>query len=169
MYQSIALPAFGHPLQHLRHFTRLFHSALLALAISLLTAGVAGAQEQDQDQDDSAAVEKAPLINLNTADSEALQYIPGIGPGRAADIIRMREQTGGFKAVEDLLAIPGIGEKRLMEIAKFGSVDGGVSALTEEMVANPPRMQPPANADGADEADGAEDAEGLHKATVTDG
>ncbi|MDD9874858.1 MAG: helix-hairpin-helix domain-containing protein [Gammaproteobacteria bacterium] len=86
----------------------------------------------------AAAQEMTPKVNLNTANADALQYIPGIGPGKSADIIRFRQETGGFKAMEDLLAIPGIGEKTLIDIAKFGSLDSGVSELTEEMAANPP-------------------------------
>lgn len=86
----------------------------------------------------AAAAQATPKVNLNTATAEALQYIPGIGPGRSADIIKFREENGGLRDIEDLLAIPGIGEKTLIDIARFGTLDGGVSALTEEMAANPP-------------------------------
>lgn len=82
----------------------------------------------------------AEQVNLNTADSEALQYIPGIGPGKADEIIRVREELGGFKMMADLLAVPGIGEKTLINVKKYGALNDGVSVLTEEMQENPARM-----------------------------
>ena len=147
MNQNIVLPEVGRP------FTRFFELAQLALVVLMLTAvsGVALAQDEAALEIDSLT---NPQINLNTADAEALQYIPGIGPSRAADIIRLREEKGGFNAVEELLQVPGIGEKTLLDIAKFGSVDSGVSILTEEMAANPPRMEASADPETghADEA-----------------
>jgi competence protein ComEA len=84
----------------------------------------------------SALAEK---INLNNADAEALEYIPGIGPAKSKEIIALRSASDGFKSVEDLLAVPGIGEKTLRVIKQHGVLDGGVSTLTEEMRQNPPQ------------------------------
>jgi len=53
------------------------------------------------------------LVNLNTADAIALESLPGIGPALASRIIAWREQNGGFRAVDELLAVSGIGEKTL--------------------------------------------------------
>ena len=80
----------------------------------------------------------AEKVNLNQADEATLQYIPGIGPSKSSDIVKVREQAGGFKQYEDLLEVPGIGEKTLEEIKKYGLLDGGVSELTQEMQDNPP-------------------------------
>ncbi len=107
-----------------RNFVRFFQGALTALMLVAFSG--------------AALAEK---INLNTAVTEALQYIPGIGPGKAAEIIRVREETGGFKTIEDLLAVPGIGEKTLLDIKQHGALDSGVSILTEEMIANPPTAE----------------------------
>ena len=81
----------------------------------------------------------AEKVNLNNADAEALEYIPGIGPAKSKEIIALREANNGFKSVEDLLAVPGIGEKTLEVIKQHGVIDGGVSSLTEEMRQNPPQ------------------------------
>lgn len=50
-------------------------------------------------------------INLNTADVNKLQEIPGIGPSTAEKIISYRQNNGRFHKIEDLMNISGIGEK----------------------------------------------------------
>src|SRR5229473_2323178 len=59
----------------------------------------------------SSATKKPPLkpININTANSEELQQVPGIGPATADKILQMRKSYGAFKSVDDLLSIRGIG------------------------------------------------------------
>lgn len=52
-------------------------------------------------------------IDLNKADQAALETLPRIGPALAERIIAWREENGGFRSVDDLLAVPGIGEKML--------------------------------------------------------
>ncbi|WP_286883649.1 helix-hairpin-helix domain-containing protein [Aneurinibacillus sp. UBA3580] len=52
-------------------------------------------------------------VNLNTATSEQLQTIPGIGPGKAAAILQYREEHGAFKTVDELTNVSGIGPKTL--------------------------------------------------------
>ncbi len=51
-------------------------------------------------------------LNLNTADAESLQALPGIGPALAERIVAYRWEHGPFQSVEDLLQVPGIGPKR---------------------------------------------------------
>lgn len=52
-------------------------------------------------------------INVNTADAEMLERLPGIGPVLADRIIEEREANGPFTSVEDLERVPGIGEKKI--------------------------------------------------------
>ncbi len=49
-------------------------------------------------------------VDLNAADAQTLEGLPGIGPVKAQAIIRHREQNGGFTRVEDLLEVSGIGQ-----------------------------------------------------------
>jgi len=61
-------------------------------------------------------------VNLNTANSEELQSVPGIGPVTADKILQMRKSYGAFKSVDDLTAIRGIGPKRLEKMRKYLTV-----------------------------------------------
>lgn len=56
------------------------------------------------------------LIDINTASSQSLQKIPGIGEAKAAAIIEYRELKGPIITEEDLLNVPGIGPSILPEI-----------------------------------------------------
>ena len=50
-------------------------------------------------------------IDINTADSVALESLPGIGPVLAARIIEYRTQNGPFQRIEELDNVTGISSK----------------------------------------------------------
>lgn len=50
-------------------------------------------------------------ININTADSDTLQEIPGVGPATAEKIIAYREENGKFSQIEEIQNVNGIGNK----------------------------------------------------------
>ena len=52
-------------------------------------------------------------ININTASARALETLPGIGPGRAADIVAYREEHGPFRIPEEITKVKGIGESTM--------------------------------------------------------
>ena len=54
-----------------------------------------------------------PLINLNSATSDQLDTLPGVGPSTAKAIISFRNRKGPFGKVEDLLNVPGIGPSKV--------------------------------------------------------
>ena len=72
----------------------------------------------------SANKKKPPAkpVNINSATSEELQQVPGIGPATAQKILQMRKSYGPFKSVDDLLAIRGLGQKRLDKMRKYLTV-----------------------------------------------
>jgi competence protein ComEA len=93
----------------------LFLAALCAACVLALPAQALGA----------APEEKPAKVNLNTADAETLQSLPGIGPSYAKRIVEYREKNGPFKRVEDLLNVQGIGEKTLERIRDRVTVGAG--------------------------------------------
>lgn len=58
----------------------------------------------------------APTLDVNSANSEELQALPGIGPALAERILEVRARQGRFTAVEELLEIPGIGPATLARL-----------------------------------------------------
>jgi competence protein ComEA len=56
----------------------------------------------------AAAQSKAPAVavDINQATVEEFAGLPGIGPTRAAALVRMRERNGPFRSVEELRALP---------------------------------------------------------------
>jgi competence ComEA-like helix-hairpin-helix protein len=66
-------------------------------------------------------------MNLNTATSQQLALLPGIGPRRAHAILESRERQGAFRAVTDLERVPGLGpglRRRLEPFCEVGTSVG---------------------------------------------
>lgn len=58
----------------------------------------------------------ASAIDINAADVAALEQIKGVGPAKAAAIVKYRDDNGPFKSVDELVNVPGIGEKSLEQM-----------------------------------------------------
>ena len=91
----------------------------------------------------SANKKKPPAkpVNINTATSEELQQVPGIGPATAQKILQMRKSYGLFKSIDDLLAIRGLGQKRLDKMRKYLTVAKPSVAKSTVTGPNPPPPQ----------------------------
>jgi len=61
-------------------------------------------------------------IDVNTASSELLQEVPGIGPKTADAIIEFREKRGRIRKLEELQMIKGIGKKKIEKWKKYLTV-----------------------------------------------
>ena len=95
------------------------------LCALLLAAAVAGAQ-------DSRSASAQPTVNINTATSEQLQLLPGVGPALAGRIIAFREANGPFEKVDELAAVQGIGDKSLAKLRPYVATSGATS-LSEKV------------------------------------
>jgi competence protein ComEA len=59
----------------------------------------------------------AQAVDINTATAEQLDKgVKGIGPAKAAEIVKYREASGPYKSVDDLAKVPGIKEKMLQKL-----------------------------------------------------
>ncbi len=67
--------------------------------------------------------EEIPKIDLNTATLSQLDGLPGIGPVIAERILELREKSGAFKRIEDLMNIRGIGEKKFLKLKDLITVE----------------------------------------------
>ena len=92
----------------------------------------------------SLAKKKPPAepVNINTANSEQLQQVPGIGPATAQKILQMRKSYGAFKSVDDLLAIRGLGQKRLEKMRRYLTVGKASSPKPSQPEAKPSTSAP---------------------------
>ena len=62
-------------------------------------------------------------IDLNTASQADLERLPGIGPSRAQDIIKERQENGPFRTVDELTRVKGIGKSILEELRPYARVE----------------------------------------------
>ena len=84
-----------------------------------------GRGAMDGSASDSRGPRKPPSrLDLNRASEGDLESLPGIGPTRAAAIVRWRREHGRFVELEDLLEVPGIGPatlERLRSLVRIGA------------------------------------------------
>lgn len=63
------------------------------------------------------------LVNINTANLDELDTLPGVGPSTAQRIIDYRDANGPFASIEEIMNVSGIGEvtfERLKDLIAVG-------------------------------------------------
>lgn len=75
------------------------------------------------DSEESSNNGKVSNININTADADELDTLPGVGEATARDIIAFREKNGPFRKIEDIMKVPRIKQNRFESIKEFIAVD----------------------------------------------
>lgn len=96
------------------------HSVLFAAVLLLTFAAVAFAADAGA----ATTSGTAAVVNINTADSLQLSYLPRVGPKAAQRIIDYRHEHGPFKKTSDLMQVKGFGEKTFNRLSPYISVDG---------------------------------------------
>ncbi|MGR9049300.1 helix-hairpin-helix domain-containing protein [Halobacillus faecis] len=71
---------------------------------------------------DEVASPTGEKVSINRASASEMETLNGIGPSKAASIIKYREENGPFSSVEDLVNVPGIGEKTLESLKELITV-----------------------------------------------
>ena len=72
---------------------------------------------------DGVAPACAVPVNINTATSECLETLPGIGAVRAQSIVTHRERAGPFVTTDSITAVSGIGDGIYGRVADMITVD----------------------------------------------
>ncbi len=70
-------------------------------------------------------------INVNSASQHLLQYVSGLGPTLAKNIVTYRADIGGFKNRKQLLQVPRMGAKAYEQAAGFLRVKAGDNPLDD--------------------------------------
>jgi len=73
-------------------------------------------------------------VNLNTASKHLLGYVSGIGGSLAENIVKYRNEIGGFTSRNQLLKVPRLGNKAFEQCAGFLKVHDGVNPLDASSV-----------------------------------
>lgn len=73
-------------------------------------------------------------VDLNTASPYLLQYVSGLGPTLAENIVAYRAENGAFKSREDLKKVSRLGDRAFEQAAGFLRVRDGVEPLDNSSI-----------------------------------
>jgi uncharacterized protein len=73
-------------------------------------------------------------VNLNTASGYLLNYISGLGPVLAQNIVEYRKENGPFSSREELKKVPRLGPKAFEQCAGFLRISGATNPLDTSAV-----------------------------------
>jgi competence protein ComEA len=72
-----------------------------------------GRSRRDDAEHPSDAVSAESAVDVNVADASSLSGVPGIGRAIAARIVELRERTGPYATLDELLDVAGMTQSRL--------------------------------------------------------
>ena len=68
-------------------------------------------------------------VDLNTASTELLSHVSGIGPAAAENIVKFRSENGKFTSREELKSVPKLAPKVFEQCAGFLKISGAANPL----------------------------------------
>ena len=71
---------------------------------------------------------------MNTASPSLLSYVAGVGPTLAHNIVKLRDERGGFRSRREITDVPRLGAKAFEQSAGFLRVRGGAHPLDASAV-----------------------------------
>jgi competence protein ComEA len=99
------------PSEHLSQDSIFHEDGIVVIASHLVNdEAPASLLQSDTDTEDNK-------IDINKANADLLTSLPGVGPKKAADIVRYRDLNGDFGSVEELVNVKGIGKKMVAKIS----------------------------------------------------
>ena len=98
--------------------TQAFVALLLFVAFWTMTVWVYRASTHRTDTE----LPNEWIVDLNDATQAELNLLPGVGEKLANDILKYRDEIGGFQSVDELMNIRGIKEGRLLSLKKYVTV-----------------------------------------------
>ncbi len=92
----------------------------------------------------TAALADVPgVVNINTADSSQLSYLPRVGAKAAQQIIDYRTAHGPFHKTTDLMQVKGFGQKRYEKLSSYLVVEGKTTLGAKVSSPRKPRKPTP--------------------------
>lgn len=80
-------------------------------------------QSGDVSKSHTVSADLPLIIDLNSANQEDFEKLPGIGPEKASQILRYRDENGPFKTIEEIQKVPGIGLQIFKQIEPYLIID----------------------------------------------
>lgn len=110
--------------------SRLKTAVMAGLATALFSLAARGQTPGPKPAMVATATPSAGVVNLNEANPEELERLPGIGPAKARAIVEHRH-AHPFKKVEDITKVKGIGKKTFAKLRPYISMSGATTLKTE--------------------------------------
>jgi competence protein ComEA len=123
---------------------------IITCVFSVFILGIAGtaADRSTSARDPAARPVSAARIDLNTADQQTLETLPGVGPQTAQAIIAARP----FTSVNDLEAVSGIGPAKMKELKGLVTISRPTKQNNAGVTRNGGTRAPPSAVRGSQSA-----------------
>ena len=105
------------------HRGRILGEVASAGGISPTGAGKGDGGKSGEGKSEKLRTPGEGTVNINTADADELQRLPGVGPAMSGRILDYRKQIGRFASPEQLRDVKGIGEKTYAKMESFVRVN----------------------------------------------